>query len=408
MKSRIVITGMGVVSAIGTGAEGFWRSLASGNRGINLTSILDNTDLPCKKAAQVCDFQIRDHVSYKGSSSFSRAAQFVCAAASIAHREAKLESVSASKNDIGVVLGTAFGSAGSMEAFDEECIRDGERFIDPMSFPRTVANSPGGCLSILIGASGLNITVSTDFASGLGAVEYAAGVLADGRARIVFAGGYDELSRSSHVQMYEAGLLSRAYESGDGDSVPLDRRRNGFFLGEGAGVLVLERLEDALARQAPIVAELAGFGTSSCLSSSQAIQSQCWAMSEALEQASLSVKDIAYVSASANGSIEGDRQERLSVERLFGERSSSLPVTAIKSMIGECGGAAGAIQLISASLSTRYNTVPPTAGFREGERGSLLRRVLSAGQEVDCDSVLVNSFGVEQVNSSVVIKRFPN
>jgi 3-oxoacyl-[acyl-carrier-protein] synthase II len=130
-------------------------------------------------------------------------------------------------------------------------------------------------------------------------------------------------------------------------------------------------------------------------------------MSEALEQASLSVKDIAYVSASANGSIEGDRLERLSVERLFGERSSRLPVTAIKSMIGECGGAAGAIQLIGACFSTRYNTVTPTAGFREGERDSLLRRILPAGQEVDCDSVLVNGFS-EQINSSVVIKRFPN
>jgi 3-oxoacyl-[acyl-carrier-protein] synthase II len=407
MKSRIVITGVGVVSAIGTGAEDFWGSLSNGKRGIDRISRFNADDVSCKKAAQVNDFQIRDHVSYKGSSSFSRAAQFACAAASIALREAKLEPFTSDKNDVGVVLGTAFGSSSSMEAFDEECVRDGERFIDPMSFPKTVANSPAGCLSILIGAAGLNITISTDFASGLGAVEYAAGVLEEGRARIVFAGGYDELSRASHVEMQDAGLLSVNF-AGDEDSVPMDRNRSGFFLGEGAGVLVLERLEDALARQAPIVAELAGFGTSSCLSSSRAIYSRCRAMSDALARAGLSEQDISYVSASANGSVEGDRQERLSIEKLFGYRANQLPVTAIKSMIGECGGAAGAMQLIAASLSTRYNSMPPTAGFQKSEYGSLLKSIFPVKQSVDCDSILVNSFSGEQINSSVVVKRFLN
>lgn len=170
----------------------------------------------------------------------------------------------------------------------------------------------------------------------------------------------------------------------------------------------MERLEDALARQAPIVAELVGFGTSSCLSSSRAIYSRCRAMSDALAQAGLNEMDISYVSASANGSVEGDRQERLSIERLFGDRASQLPVTAIKSMIGECGGAAGAMQLIAASHSMRHNSMTPTAGFQKGERDSLLRSIFPVKQSVDCDSVLVNSFSGEQINSSIVVKRFLN
>jgi 3-oxoacyl-[acyl-carrier-protein] synthase II len=408
MKNRVVITGVGVTSAVGTGVDNFWQALASGRCGINYISSFDAIDLPCRKAGQIANFQIGDHVSYKGSNSFSRAAQFVCAAASMALREAKLESPLGNRNDVGVVLGTAFGSASSMEAFDEECIRDGERFVDPMSFPKTVANSPAGCLSILIGATGFNITVSTDFASGLGAVEYAASLIAEGRARIVVAGGYEEFSRSSHVEMLQAGLLSRANENGLEDSVPLDRNRNGFFLGEGAGVLVLEGLEEARARQAPIVAELAGFGTTSCLDSSQVGESQYRAMCQAIRQAGLRLQDIAYVSASANGSIETDRQERLSVERLFGDSAGRLPVTAIKSMIGECGGAAGAMQLIAAALSTRHNAVTPTAGFQEGEAGALLRKIMPARQAADCSAILVNNFSGENNNSSAVVTRLPN
>jgi 3-oxoacyl-[acyl-carrier-protein] synthase II len=408
MKSRIVITGTGVVSPIGTGSGGFWESLVYGSYGVNHISRFNTDALLCKKAALVTDFEIKDYVPYKGSSTFSRAAQYVCAAASVALREAELDPFTVDNNDIGVVLGTAFGSSRSMEAFDEECLRDGERFVDPMSFPKTVANSPAGCLSILIGAAGLNLTISTDFASGLGAVESAVGMLTDGRARIVFTGGYDELSHASLIEMHEAGLLSDSSEADGEDSVPLDRRRNGFFPGEGAGILVLERLEDALARQAPIVAELVGFGTTSWLNSSQAIHSQCRAMSEALGQANMGGQEIAYVSSSANGSIEGDRREGQAIERLFGERASQLPVTAVKSMIGECCGAAGAIQLIAAAYSTRHNVVTPTVGFREGEADSRLRRILPDKQEVDCQSVLVNSFSGEQINSSVVVKRYTN
>lgn len=408
MENRVVITGLGVVSAIGAGAEPFWQALASGRRGINYISRFDTAGMPCKKAAEVSDFQIRDYVSHKGSGTYSRAAQFVCAAATMALNHAGLNSTPPDQDDLGVVLGTAFGSASSMEDFDEECARDGDKFVDPMSFPKTVANSPAGCLSILLGAAGVNVTLSTDFASGLGAVEHAARLITEGRARIVFAGGYDDLSRSSHIQMYEAGQLSGSRKHDADDSVPLDRGRNGFFLGEGAGVLVLERLEDALARQAPIVAELAGCGSSSFWDPSQAPQSQCRAMAGALEQAGLTAGSLSYVSASANGSVERDRQERLAIERLFADHVHRLPVTAIKSMIGECGGAAGVLQLIAASLSTRYNVVTPTAGFQEGEPDALLRHIRSTPQRVDCGAVLVNSFSGEQNSASVVVKRFPN
>ncbi|HKY05644.1 MAG TPA: beta-ketoacyl-[acyl-carrier-protein] synthase family protein [Blastocatellia bacterium] len=406
MNSRVVITGAGIVSAIGTGAESFWHALAGGAGGVKPISRFEDTHPRCKMAAQVSGFDLGDHISYKGINLFSRSAQFVCGAGIIALKESELDLSLVNRNEVGVALGTAFGSASSMEAFDEECQRDGERFVDPMRFPNTVANSPAGCLSILTGAAGLNVTVSTGLSSGLAALEYAASLLAQRRMRVMLAGGYDELSMSARSEMIRAGLLSGSREGDFERSAPFDRSRNGFFLGEGAGVLVLERLEDALARDAHILAELAGFGASYCLHSSRAVESQFRAMTGALENGGLRADDVDLVSASASGSVEGDRRERLSIEELFGDRAYTLPVTAIKSLIGECGGASGAIQLIAATLSMRYNALTPTISFIAGDDDCLLRNIVSTEQAADCGVVLVNSFNGVHNNSSAVVKKF--
>jgi 3-oxoacyl-[acyl-carrier-protein] synthase II len=407
MKSRVVITGMGVVSAIGIGAGKVWAALARGNSGIKPISSFDVTHLRCKRAAQVSGFNVRDYVSHRGIGCFNRPTQFVCAAGQLALNEAEIDLSALDKNEMGVALGTAFGCANSMEAFDEECLRDGVRFVDPMSFPNTVTNSPAGYLSILVGAAGLNITISTGLASGLDAVEYATGVLAEGRMRVVLAGGYDELSLASHLELSQAGLLADSCETDDEVSAPMDRKRSGLFLGEGAGMLVLERLEDALARKAPIIAELGGLGTAFCSDASRVVESESQAMTSALTAAGLKAHDIGCISASASGSIEGDRAERLSIEQTFGDAASVIPVTAIKSMIGEAGAAAGAIQVIIAALSTRFNAVPPTRGFEAADTGSLLKKISPFEQAVDCNAVLVNSFNGRHNNSSAVVKKFP-
>lgn len=406
MKSRVVITGAGVVSSIGIGANSVWSALARGDSGIKPISNFDTSRLHCKKAAQVSGFDIRDYVSHKGVSCFNRSAQFVCAAGKLALKEAEIELSDFSKDEVGVALGTAFGSASSMEAFDEECLRDGVRFIDPMSFPNTVTNSPAGYLSILVGAAGFNMTISTGLASGLDAIEYAARALSQGDMQLALAGGYDELSLASLLELSKAGLLADSCETECEIFAPMDRNRKGLFLGEGAGVIVLERLEDAMARKAPILAELSAVGTSFCLDASRIVESESQAMTGALASSGLKVEEIGYISASAGGSIEGDSAERLAIEKSFGSQASNIPVTAIKSMIGEAGGAAGAIQVIIAALSTQLNAVPPTKGFKAGDTSSLLQKISRVEQVVDCNAVLVNSFNGLHNNSSVVVKKF--
>jgi 3-oxoacyl-[acyl-carrier-protein] synthase II len=406
MKNRIVITGVGAVTAIGIGAESLWNGLSKGLCGVTHISSFDTSYLPCKRAAEVSNFNVRDYISQKGLNLLNRSTQFVYTAAKLALTDAKLDLPRDDGSEVGIVLGTAFGSANSMLAFDAECARDGLRFIDPMSFPNTVTNSPAGYLSVILGASGLNITISTDFASGLDAIDYASRALDSGQARIILAGGYDELSPASYAELAKAQMLSGSRGHSIEVSAPFDRRRNGFFLGEGAGVVVLERLDDARARKVSILAELAGYGTSFGPAASQAVESECKAMMHALGSAGLDTREIGYVSASANGSIEGDIAERLAIEKTFGAQASHVPVTANKSMMGECAGAAGAIQVVAAALSTRFSAVPPTTGFRVADPDSLLQKISSDQQIVDCGAVLVNSFNGQHNNSSVVVKRF--
>ena len=408
MGNRVVITGIGVVSALGIGVESLWCGLANGLTGIKPITSFDTSRSSSKKAAQVAHFNVHDYLSLKGLGHSSRSAQFVCTAAKLAFESAELDLPKVNKEELGIVLGTAFGSANSMATFDEECLRDGAKFVDPMSFPNTVNNSPASHLSVLLRVEGLSMTLSTGSASGLDVIDYAARVLAKGQVRIVLAGGYEELSLLSHAYLSEAKFLSGSRDHDVEYSVPLDRNRNGFFLGEGAAVLVLERLDDALARGSRIIAEVAGFGTSFCLKPSQVVDSESMAMQRALLSAGLESQDIGCIFASANGSIDGDKAERLSIEKTFGSRACDVPATAIKSMIGECGGATGAMQVIAAALSSRFNAVPPTKDFQEHDPGSLLKRVSSKEQIADCDAVLVNSFNGQHQNSSLVVKKFMN
>ncbi len=396
--NRVVITGAGVVSSIG--AEGFWENLIAGTDGIRPISRFDAAGSQCRVAAEVSDFDARAYISSKGLSFLSRSTSFIVAAAKLALLNARLDLSDFEASEVGIFLGTAFGSNASMYSFDQECLRDGDRFVDPMAFPNTVTNSPAGHLSILLSTTGINITLSTGLASGLDAVEYAARMLRRGELRVALAGGYDELSGDTHDRLSRAGMLST-----DGDSAPLDRDRNGFFLGEGAAVIALERLDDAVNRNAPIMAELAGFGTAFCLDQSQAASVESKAMTEAIRSARLDTSDISYISSSARGSIDGDKTESLAIEYVFKSRAAALPVAAIKSMTGECGGAAGAMQLIAAALSTRFNVVPPTTGFRAADSDSRLRGISDRKQFIDCRAALVNSFNGLNANSSFVVRR---
>ncbi|MFQ6094241.1 MAG: beta-ketoacyl-[acyl-carrier-protein] synthase family protein, partial [bacterium] len=299
MNDRVVITGIGVLSPIGMGKEAFWQGLER-SHAIKPITLFDTSDLKCTQAAEITDFNVKDHLSQRGLKYLSRSAQLACAATALALEDAALDLSAVDPPEVGVVIGTAFGNVNSMIAFDKEAWLEGPRFVNPMTFPNTVVNSPAGYISVLFGLTGLNATISTGRSSSLEALKYAAECLKRGEARVVLAGGCEELSEFVHLGFLKAGQLSGSKGDGIEKPAPLDRRRNGFVLGEGAVILSLERSDHAQSRGAHILAEIAGYGDAYAPAGSGfdgfEVKAEAEAMRRALLSSRLDPEDIGFIS----------------------------------------------------------------------------------------------------------------
>ncbi|MFN3466854.1 MAG: beta-ketoacyl-[acyl-carrier-protein] synthase family protein, partial [Candidatus Brocadiales bacterium] len=308
MQKRVVVTGIGIISPIGTGREAFWEALAGGVSGIRPITLFDVSKYTSRVAGEISDFSPKTYLGQKGIRHFDRTSLLVTAATAMALEDARLNKVYG-EEDMGIVVGSTFGSINSISTFDMEALKEGPNYVNPMDFPNTVLNAPASRASIFCQAKGLNSTVSTGETSGVDAIIYAADFLKMERIKVVLAGGVYGLTRDIFWAAYRAGVLSGSRDSQPEICSPFDMRRNGIILGEGAALLVLETLEDALARKATIYAEVKGYGTAfnpTNLSQSD-LQGGIRAVSMSLQEAGLRPKDISYISANANSSPNGDR-----------------------------------------------------------------------------------------------------
>ena len=407
LDNNVVITGMGVISPIGMGKDGFWQGLEQ-NRGIKPIALFDVADLPCRKAAEIAFFNAKEYLSQRGLKHLSRSAQFACAASALALEDADLDLSGEDLTEVGVILGTAFGNVNSMVSFDKEGWIEGPRFVNPMMFPNTVVNSPAGYVSIFFGITGLNVTISNRLSSGLDALHYAAECLMRGEAQIALAGGYEELSELVHLGFLKAGQIAGSHDTTNDVPKPMDRKRNGFVLGEGAAVLILERLEHARSRGARILGEIAGYGRAYIPASLEAndvlLEAKVRSMRQALDSSGLHPKAIDFISLSANGSVQGDRLEALAIGEIFGNLAEKIPATAIKSKIGECFGASGVFQTASAVLSMEHHLVLGTTNFEESDPNCPLGGLSAQNRSCQSNAALINSFEVGHSNSSLVVK----
>lgn len=410
MQDRVVITGMGVISPIGTGKSAFWSGLRDGCDGIRTISLFPTSRSKCNKAAEVSHFKAEDYFFKKGLACLSRTAEMVCAASNLALADMRIDFSAVDLAEVGVVIGTTYGNINSMVQFGEGIYTEGPRFVNPMLFPNTVINSAAGYASILLGNTGLNVTISSGNSSAVAAIMYAVTVLRRNEAKIIFAGGGEELSQFVYLGFYHSGQLSGSQDHQEEDSTPFDRRRNGFFLGEGAAILALERLDHAIARKAPILAEIVGcdsrFSPDSVTSEERKVAIQVKAMTNALKTAQLSREDVSYISASANGSLLGDRIEAKAIKAVFEEDAKEIPISAIKSMIGESFGAAGALQIAGAVLSLQSDMVPPTVNFQEGDSDTALPGISAEQRHMKCHTVMVNCFDHTRNCSTLILKKF--
>ena len=306
MNSRLVITGISVLSPIGVNKDEFWTNLTGGVSGIKDITLFDVSKFKSKKAGEITDFDSKEYLGKKGIRHIDRTSLLVSSSAKLAMEDANISHETYGADELGIVIGSTYGSIDSISSFDLEGLQEGPTFVNPMAFPNTVLNAPASRVSIFCNATGLNSTISTGTASGLDAIIYASDFLRLGRGKAVLAGGVHGLTRDIFWGAYSSGVLSGSSDAAE-ISAPFDKRRNGFVIGEASALLVIERLEDALERNAKIYAEIKGYGctfnpdktSSDNIDTTQGVR----CISTAMEDAGISKENISYISACASCSL---------------------------------------------------------------------------------------------------------
>lgn len=412
MHKRIVLTGLGVLASNGAGKEQFWKALKDGVSGIKPVSLFGTSHLRTRSAGEIFDFRPEDILGPKGLRNLDRTTKLALCASKMALDDAGIPAPidEAQTDSFGVCVGSTLGSVWSISEFDKESLRDGPRSVNPALFPNTVINSPASHISIRFNVKGFNATISSGFCSSLDAFYYGLNMLTLHDYDVVLVGGVEDLSEQAYKGFYKIGMLAGSRAGKDEVNCPFDRRRNGIMLGEGAAMVVMETLENAKSRKAHIYAEVRGYGTSfdgrSKNICSPGATGATQAIRACLDDAHLDAADIDHISSSANSTLDCDAMETSAVHNIFGKRSGSVPVSSIKSMIGECFSASGAMSLAAALGSIEENFVPPTINYTESDRRCDLDCVPNVSRERKIDSVLINSFSPTGPNSSMVISRY--
>jgi 3-oxoacyl-[acyl-carrier-protein] synthase II len=407
-KQKIVITGVGVLAPNGIGKKEYWRALRGGRSGIKQITRFDTSEFECNLAGEIKDFKPTYFLGYKGLRNLDRNARLLCSAAKMAIDDARLSIDYKNTDDIGVCTGSTLSSLWNYAEFDKEAIQDGPLFTNVALFPGTVMNAASSQVSIKFGIQGFNTTISTGYSSSIDALEYAIDFIRLGRIKAVLVGAVESLALVNYLGFYRLGFF--AGMQGEEISCPFDRRRNGIILGEGAAVIVVEDEEYAQKRGANIYAEIKDIGN--CFDSfrigkyNPAVNGLKESMKQAMMNSHLETEDIDYISASANSVPEQDRLETKAIKDVFGNCAYNIPVSAIKSMIGEPFSAGGLLQIIASIGSIEYSFVPPTINYQVRDDECDLDYVVNRSRTSRINNVLVNNYGPGGNNASLVISKY--
>jgi 3-oxoacyl-[acyl-carrier-protein] synthase II len=409
MKNRVVITGVGVVSSLGDSAASLHLSLCSGRYAIRPVELFSTAGLGCPLGGEIPGFDAQKYLGRRNLRPLDRTSRLVASAAQLALNDSGWSEALRNQHEVGLVLGTMFCSVRTISEFDRRAVEAGPAYASPLDFSNTVLNAAAGQTAILHNLRGINSTISTGITSGLQAIAYATEVIRNSRARAVLAGGADELCFESFCGFDHAGLLCRSQNRAGDFPIPFDKRRNGFALGEGASLLMLESAASARARGARPLAEIKGHGFGYDCSRGEdekaAVDAIALSIRRALNDAFIGPHEIDCLSASANGSYAGDRYEANGAVAGLNGQTRKLPVTAIKSMLGETLGASGPMQAISLLETMRDGVLPGIQCLEEVDDDFVLDLVGPDSREVDLEMGLINSVGLDGHCSSLVLAR---
>ena len=408
---RVVVTGMGVVSAVGNNFDDFWASIAAGTNGIDDITRFDTTDFRTKMGGEVRGFEAESYMDKKDAKRLPLFIQFALASAMMAHKDSGLNLDLIDPYRIGVGVGSGIGGICVMEENARLLMEKGPKRVSPFFVPFEIINMASGRISMRLGAKGPNYASVTACATSNNAIGEAFRIVQRGDADVMFTGG----SEAAMTPLGFAGFCSmRAMSARNDDpkhaSRPFDKNRDGFVMGEGAGVLVLESLEHALDRNALIYAEIVGYGmTADAYDMVHPIsngEGAAKAMEFALMDAEIDSSEVDYINAHGTSTPAGDPAETQAIKRLFGEHSYKIPVSSTKSMTGHLLGAAGAIEMIATIGSIQHSFVPPTINLVDADPTCDLDYVPNEGRSATINTALSNSFGFGGHNTALVVRKF--
>lgn len=410
MMRRIVITGMGVISPLGNDVDTVWNNLINGKSGITTIDTIDVSNIKTKVAGIVRDFDAEERWGRKEARKLDRFCQFALAAAEQALESSQLQLEKMDLERLGVYVGSGIGGINTFIENVNLLNERGPGRVSPSLVPMMISNAAAAQISIRLGALGPSLSPVTACSIGNSSIGEAFNTIRNGEADVIFAGGTEAaITQLSLASFGNAKALSINTEP-TSSSRPFDANRDGFVMSEGAGVLVLESLEHAVNRNAPILCEVIGYGASSdayhMVATHPEGRGAFLAMRNALNRAEIALQDVDVISAHATSTPLGDQSETLAIKKLFGEIAYNIPVTANKSMLGHMLGAAGGVEAIALVKSLQEGIIPPTINLTQPDPDCDLDYVSEGARKKELNIGISNSFGFGGHNSAIVLKKY--
>lgn len=410
MKRRVVVTGLGAITPVGNSVDSFWNSIKEGKNGINNISLFDTTDFKVKMAAEVKDFKPEDYLNKKECKRMDRYTQFALVASNEAIKDSGLNMEEIDKDRVSIIFGSGIGGLSTIENQIKTLVAKGPNRVSPLTIPMAISNMAAGMIGIEHGILGSCLSLTSACATSTHCIGEAFRNIRDGYSDIVIAGGSEASICEFGIAGFQALTALSKSEDRNRASIPFDKDRNGFVMGEGGAALILEDLESALKRGAKIYGEVVGYGTtcdayhmtSPVMDGSGAAK----AMRNAMNDADIKASEIGYINAHGTSTEINDKVETLAIKLALGEESKNVFVSSTKSMTGHLLGAAGAVEAIISIKSLEDGFVPATINYVNKDEECDLNLVTNEGKKADIEYAMSNSLGFGGHNGTLIFKKW--
>ncbi len=411
MARRVVVTGVGLVTPVGTGVKKTWDGLCTGKSGVGPITRFDASDFPVQIAAEVDDFNVEDYMEAKEAKHLELFVQYALGAAQMALDDSGFVVTDANSTRVGSIVGCGLGGLPTIEKYNQVCLEKGPKRITPFFIPMVIPNMGAGQISIFHKTKGPNMSTTTACAAGTHAVGEAFRSIADGYCDVAFTGGSESVICPLAVGGFNSmKALSKRNDDPEHASRPFDRDRNGFIIAEGGGILILEELEHAKARGAKIYAEMAGYGLSGdgyhIAAPPEDGNGAMRCMEMALKTAQMNPEDIDYINAHGTSTPLNDVVETRAIKGVFGDHARKLAISSTKSMTGHMLGGAGGIEAVFSALAVHHQVAPPTANLENPDPECDLDYIPGSARDMTIRAAMSNSFGFGGTNAVIIMKRF--